>query len=177
VEADGAHAGIIATGVPRMQIARPRAAARAAGHARRRRAPREAARNFGERLTDIAKGARSRTDDLMHGAGRERVEHLRERSMRMFDEQPPVLGAVGTAIGAAFGAALRPTRREDALMGGMHDERVAGAKETAREQMQGVKASARRVAETAREEVGHAIDPPQGAGVAAGEGPRPGATH
>jgi hypothetical protein len=58
---------------------------------------------------------------------RMRVDRVRARSMRMIDEQPLVLGAIGVAIGAAIGAALPATRREDELLGDARDGLLEGA--------------------------------------------------
>jgi len=118
---------------------------------------RELAHGARERMSDVSEGVRSRAHHLAD-TSRMRYERARHRTMRVFDEQPLVLGALGVAIGAALGAALPSTRREDALMGEMRDDLLEDAGETAREQMQTVKASAQRVAETAREEIERVVE-------------------
>jgi ElaB/YqjD/DUF883 family membrane-anchored ribosome-binding protein len=108
-----------------------------------------------QRLSGMGQSARRHTGDLMHSR---QVERVRSRAMGLVDEQPMLLAAVGVAIGAALGAALPSTRREDRMLGSMRDELVEGAIDTAREQAETVKASAHRVAETAREEVTKVAD-------------------
>lgn len=117
-----------------------------------------------ESMSDAARRTRERMGALrghassIQGSTREQFERARDRTMRMIDEQPLVLGAIGIAIGAAIGAALPRTRREDRWMGEMRDGLVEGAADTARESMHDVAESARRVARTAHEEVDRAVD-------------------
>lgn len=118
---------------------------------------RDLAHDARERLSSVSEGVRSRAHHLADTSKR-RYDRARHRTMRVIDEQPLVLGALGVAIGAALGAALPTTRREDALMGEMRDDLLDGAGEVAREQMGTVKASAQRVAETAREEIERVVE-------------------
>ncbi|HYF59708.1 MAG TPA: DUF3618 domain-containing protein [Burkholderiaceae bacterium] len=119
---------------------------------------RDLARQASERLTGMSQGARQRAGSLQSGT-RDQYYRARERTMHLVDEQPLVIGALGIALGAAIGAAIPTTRRENELLGSVRDELVEGAMSTAREQMETVKASAQRVAETAREEVHKAVEP------------------
>jgi hypothetical protein len=129
-----------------------------------------------ERLSGMTRSARRGTGELMH---RPQVERMRNRAMGLIDEQPMLLAAVGVAIGAAIGAALPSTRREDQVLGGMRDELVEGAIDTAREQAETVKASAQRVAQTAREEVSRVAERVGGEAdrAAGGSQGAPGAPH
>ncbi len=117
------------------------------------------AHGAGSRLGDVGEGVRARAGAL-RGGTRMQLDRARERTMRMVDEQPLVLGAMGVAIGAALGAALPATRREDELLGATRDGLLEGAGDVAREGMRGVASSAQRVARTAREEVERAVDTP-----------------
>lgn len=109
------------------------------------------------RLSDVTHDARMRAESLQRQT-RSGMERTRERTMRMIDEQPLVLGAVGIAIGAALGAALPSSRREDALLGEMRDELMEGAKESAREGAETLASAAKRVAGTVREETERALE-------------------
>jgi hypothetical protein len=70
----------------------------------------------------------------------------------MLQEHPLVLGSIGLAIGAALGAGLPPTRREDELMGEKRDELLEQAKETGREQLDKAKRIAAATQEATQEE-------------------------
>jgi ElaB/YqjD/DUF883 family membrane-anchored ribosome-binding protein len=123
------------------------------------RRARDLAHDAGSRLGSVGEGVRTRAGALQ-GSTRTQVHRARERTMRMVDEQPLVLGAIGVAIGAALGAALPSTRREDRLLGSTRDGLLEGTGDAARDGMRGVASSAQRVARTAREEVERAIDTP-----------------
>ncbi len=125
------------------------------------RRARELAHDAGSRLGGVGGDVRMRAGALQ-GRTRMQVERARERTLRMADEQPLVLAAVGVAIGAAIGAALPSTRREDTLLGTTRDGLLEGAGDVARDGLRGVASSAQRVARTAREEVERAIDTPTG---------------
>ena len=85
----------------------------------------EAARDAGDRLWH--QGRR-----LQRGAGRYRDEFGRQAErygrrakhgfLDTLEEQPLVLGTIGIAVGAALGAALPPTEREDEFMGETRDQ-------------------------------------------------------
>lgn len=108
--------------------------------------------------------ARSMASDTGQRAGmlrartRARADRTYSSAMRMVDDQPLVLGAVGLAVGAALGAALPSTRREDQLMGEVRDNLLEGASDTARESMRSVPSVAQRVVRSAREEVEKVLD-------------------
>jgi ElaB/YqjD/DUF883 family membrane-anchored ribosome-binding protein len=103
------------------------------------------------RLHESAESAQARVSDM---GQRSRTEYYRakDRVGQLLDEQPLLVGAVGIAIGAALGAALPNTRRENELMGGTRDDLLGRVKETALEQAETVKQSAQRVAEVAKNE-------------------------
>lgn len=103
------------------------------------------------RLQESKSGAQTRMSELSHRS-REQYYRAKDRAGQYFDEQPLVAGALGIAIGAALGAAIPVTRRENELMGKTRDELLGRAKETAREQAEHVKQSAQRVADVAKQE-------------------------
>lgn len=119
------------------------------------------ARQMGDRargkLHETAEEARARMHELSQ---RSQVQYYRakDRLDRLLDEQPIVIGALGIAVGAALGATLPATRRENELMGRTRDDLLQRAKETAREQAENVKHSAQRVVQTAKQEVNRVKD-------------------
>ncbi|MCK0511398.1 DUF3618 domain-containing protein [Aromatoleum buckelii] len=92
------------------------------GHAR------ESGSHAGERMREQGRHAR---DSAKHYA-----ERASSGWSYMATEQPLVLGAIGVAIGAALGAGLPSTRREDELLGEYRDELVDRATETGKEQLE-----------------------------------------
>jgi ElaB/YqjD/DUF883 family membrane-anchored ribosome-binding protein len=103
----------------------------------------------GERVSHAAASAR---ESVSHAAAsaRERVgetaEHLRHQVRQqggktketfnyLRDEQPLVLGALGFALGAALGAGLPSTQREDELMGEARDQVIHRVQELGEEQL------------------------------------------
>lgn len=104
-----------------------------------------------QRLKETAGVAQARMNEM---GQRSQQQYTRARSEidRLIEEQPLILGVVGIALGAAIGASLKPTRREQELMGGMRDKLMERAKETARTQAETLKQSAQRIAEAAKQE-------------------------
>ena len=51
---------------------------------------------------------------------------------RFFDRDPLAVGAIAIALGAAIGTVLPASRREDRLLGDLHDDAVEGARSAAR---------------------------------------------
>ena len=103
----------------------------------------------GERVSHTAANTRERVSAAAASA-RERVgetaEHLRYQARQqggktketfnyLRDEQPLLLGALGFALGAALGAGLPPTQREDELMGEARDQVIHRAQELGEEQL------------------------------------------
>ena len=134
----------------------------------------ESASNVGHKISDTASAVTGRVQQAGQSAraklqesadsAQERMSKVKQRSQvqmerakdrfgQMMDEQPFVIGALGLAIGAALGAAIPRTQRENEMMGSARDDLLERAKETAREQADTLKQSAQRVAETAKHEV------------------------
>lgn len=138
----------------------------------------EAAGRAGERVSETVSAARERVGETA-AAARDRVRRAaraaRRRGQRtgrgasrqlnrasrdiqhFLREQPLVLGALGLAVGAALGAGLPATRREDALMGSARDDLVRQGRQTGREQIrkgQRMAAAARDAAMREAEEQG-----------------------
>lgn len=112
---------------------------------------RQASENARTKLQASTADAKARLNDMgnltktQYYRAKDRVDTVRE-------EQPWLIGALGLAIGAGVGALLSTTRRENELLGGMRDNLLGKAKETALNQVQTVKASAQRFAEITKEE-------------------------
>ena len=81
-------------------------------------------------------GARSAGNSAMAmgGSARDQATHLNESNAKHFQDQPLIGGALAFALGAAIGAALPHTRREDDAMGetadGVRNEMSAKASDT-----------------------------------------------
>lgn len=103
------------------------------------------------RMQSTAQTAQARMSEMSRRS-QEQYYRARQRAGELIDEQPLVLAALGVAVGAALGASLPRTERENELMGTVRDDLLDRAKETAREQAETLKQSAQRVAETAKEE-------------------------
>lgn len=92
----------------------------------------------GERVGGMAASARERvgdTADRLRHQARWQGGRTQETFNYLRDEQPLVLGALGFALGAALGAGLPPTQREDELMGETRDQVVQRAQELGEEQL------------------------------------------
>jgi hypothetical protein len=92
----------------------------------------------GERVGAMAASARERvgdTADRLRHQARQQGGKTQETFNYLRDEQPLVLGALGFALGAALGAGLPPTQREDELMGETRDQVVQRAQELGEEQL------------------------------------------
>ena len=103
----------------------------------------------------VSSGASYAGDRASQLAERSREQFYRARSgvTQMADEQPLVIAAFGVAIGAALGALLPSTRKEDELLGEKRDELLQTAKETVQPHVDTIKESATRVAEQAKQEL------------------------
>lgn len=117
----------------------------------------EAGRSARAKLHETSEQAQARMSEISRRSQMQ-MYRAKDRFSELFDEQPLIVGAVGLAIGAALGAAIPPTRRENEMMGSVRDDLVGRAKETAREQAETLKQSAQRVAETAKQEAERATD-------------------
>jgi hypothetical protein len=97
-------------------------------------------------------------EQLWHGArdASDRASYYGRRMRRGFfdtlHEQPLVLGALGLAAGAALGAALPATEREDEWLGDSRDRLKERAKEAGWEQVEKARAAAGAAYSAAREE-------------------------
>jgi hypothetical protein len=98
---------------------------------------------------------------------RDRYYRARHGFESTFNEFPLILGALGVAVGAALGASLPATRREDQLMGTMSDDFVDETKRTVKEQydknVDKVQSVANRAMEAAKDEAAKQDLMPQGA--------------
>ena len=123
---------------------------------------RAGARNVRDRARRLGARARHRVSDtgeqLWHGArdAGDRASYYGERVRRGFfdtlHEQPLVLGALGLAAGAAIGAALPTTDKEDEWLGDSRDRLKERAKEAGWEQVERARAAAGAAYGAAREE-------------------------
>jgi hypothetical protein len=108
--------------------------------------------------TSLSGAAHSAQEQVGKTAGymREQVRLQATRARETFDslrnESPWILGVLGFALGAALGAGLPPTRREDELMGEVRDEYVQKATEASTEQLEKVKHVAATASVAAMEE-------------------------
>jgi hypothetical protein len=92
----------------------------------------------GERVGGMAASAREgvgHTAERLRHQARQQGGRTKETFSYLRDEQPLVLGALGFALGAALGAGLPPTQREDELMGETRDQVVHRAQELGEEQL------------------------------------------
>ncbi len=110
--------------------------------------------SMSERSHHMTDDMRMRASEMRH---RSQEQYYRARSNfnHMLEEQPLVVGVLGLAVGALLGAMLPGTRREDELLGRTRDDLFEQGEKMAREQAGHLKASAQRVAETAKEEAQH----------------------
>jgi hypothetical protein len=123
------------------------------------RSARSRARSVRERARRLGSSARHRVSEtgeqLWHGAG-DRANYYGRRVRRGFfdtlHEQPLVLGALGLAAGAAIGAALPGTEREDEWLGDSRDRLKERAKEVSWEQVEKARATASTAYSATREE-------------------------
>ena len=127
----------------------------ARAHARGPASVRDRARRLGASARDRV----SETgEQLWHGArdAGDRASYYGRRVRRGFfdtlHEQPLVLGALGLAAGAAIGAALPATNKEDEWLGDSRDRLAERAKEAGWEQVEKARAAAGAAYSAAREE-------------------------
>lgn len=114
-----------------------------------------AGQNARSRLHETAHSSQARMSE-MGDMSKEQYYRAKDSVSQVLDEQPLIVGALGIAIGAALGATLPSTRRENELMGATRDNLLGKVKETAMEQAEAVRQtamqSAQRVAQVAKEE-------------------------
>lgn len=121
----------------------------------------DVAGNMKRKAGDIAQGARARMDEMKSGGTQASLDRMsnqarqtKDQFLHVMEEQPLILGALGIAIGAALGAGLPSTRREDELMGKTRDDIVDKATETGQEQLE----KAKSIATAAKESAMHEAD-------------------
>lgn len=111
--------------------------------------------NARSRLHETAQTSQARLSE-MGEMSKTQYYRAKDSVSHVIDEQPLIVGALGIAIGAALGASLPSTRRENELLGETRDNLLNKVKETALQQAEAVKQtamqSAQRVAEVAKEE-------------------------
>jgi len=134
-----------------------------------------------ERAQSVAHNASDKADGLLHRAGEfkqragETVEQARQRAIDAghrvresagqvagkandaFESQPLLIGALGLAVGAAIGASIPSTRRENALVGPVRDRLKDEAVDFGREQIAKAGDAAHEAIEGAREETRKAM--------------------
>lgn len=101
----------------------------------------EMAQSAQERIGDTAESVRDyarQQADSVRDYARQQTAHASSTFDSLRHEHPLILGALGFALGAALGAGLPPTQREDELMGETRDEYVQKAKEAGEEQLEKV---------------------------------------
>jgi hypothetical protein len=136
---------------------RSRGCTRQAGDGGRRRSGREDQEDLFSTAADAASGAyRSAAD-----AGRRGAEFSRRAAGQIGDlaqNYPLLLGAIGVALGAAAGLAMRPTESEDELVGRYSDALKERARSLAGEQYQEVLGAAEALADGLSTPGGDAAD-------------------
>jgi hypothetical protein len=126
-------------------------------------AVKDTAIGVGERVGDLATTAANAAgeeaahlrDQALH------VTHdLRDRAVKLAEEQPLIVAVAGIALGALIAAALPRTKVEDDLMGETSDTVKNAAGEVASEQIAKISSEADKVAEEIKETVTeHGITP------------------
>jgi ElaB/YqjD/DUF883 family membrane-anchored ribosome-binding protein len=112
----------------------------------------QAGQSARSRLQESADMAQARIS-TMGERSQVQIGRAKEQFGQMLNEQPFVLSAVGLAVGAALGAAIPTTRRENEMMGSVRDDLLERAKDVARDQAEVLKQSAQRIVDTAKTEV------------------------
>lgn len=125
------------------------------GARERANAARERVGEASARMGEMAQGARHQMGEAaarMRYQVRAQSAQARDTFTYLRDEQPLILGVLGFALGAACGAGLPPTRREDELMGEMRDEAMHRAREVGAEQLDKAKHVATAASKAATEQ-------------------------
>lgn len=122
----------------------------------------EMAHGARERAAESAQWARERAEYAAYearekmGEAREAARYQARRAKQgfvyMLQEHPLVLGGIGLAVGAALGAGLPPTRKEDEWMGRQRDELLEQAEAVGKEQLHKAEQVAAAAQEAARDE-------------------------
>lgn len=112
----------------------------------------EVRQRAGETLEQARQRAHDTGQKLREGAG-----HVAEKASDTFESQPLLIGALGLAVGAAIGASIPSTRREDELVGPLRDRLKHDAVDYGREQIARAGDAAHEAIEGAREEANQAM--------------------
>ena len=91
------------------------------------------------------------------GTAQIQTERVREGFNSLLTEQPLLLGALGIAVGAAIGAALPGTEKEDRLFGPARDKAVAEVKQRGTETYEQVREKANAVGEEAKQSISNTV--------------------
>ena len=96
-------------------------------------------------VIDRAQETAGQVLDQVQDTSSDVVDQVQERAARaqgflasQLEENPLLVGAVAAAIGGVLAATVRPTEREDQLLGGARDRLVGSARELTQETMQKV---------------------------------------
>lgn len=108
----------------------------------------EVGTRVGHRAQEWASSARERASSAGQAA-RAQASQMADRSLHTFQEHPIMIGSVALLVGAAIGASLPRTRREDQLLGQARDDIVRQARESG--VVEKVKHVGERAVEAARE--------------------------
>jgi ElaB/YqjD/DUF883 family membrane-anchored ribosome-binding protein len=111
----------------------------------------ETASSARHKVGETASKARYQTERLGDSVHYQ-TQRVRTGFRHILQEQPLVLGALGIAIGAALGAGLPSTRRENQWMGEKRDELLHRTKETGEEQLHKAQRVAEATQQAAKEE-------------------------
>lgn len=135
-----------------MASAKERLGSSVSGARERMHHTRERVHEARERLAERTRETAARVGEL-RDRSRDRYYRTRDRASHIVHEQPLVLAALGLALGAAFGARLPPSRREDELMGAMRDDLLGRAADTAREGVQTLRETTHQAIDKAEQKV------------------------
>lgn len=104
-----------------------------------------------ERAGRLASQAQRRAEDLT-GSMRRQADEVAWRSRQMFRDHPLMMGIMAVMVGAALGAALPRTRREEELVGGASRDLLKSAQQAGSDIARKAERVVGRAAEAAREE-------------------------
>ena len=111
---------------------------------------------FKQRAGETVEQARQRAIDAGHRV-RESAGQVAGKATDAFESQPLLIGALGIAVGAAIGASIPSTRRENELVGPLRDRLKNDAVDYGREQIQRAGDAAHEAIEGVREETSKAV--------------------
>ncbi|HEX6440057.1 MAG TPA: DUF3618 domain-containing protein [Candidatus Binatia bacterium] len=121
----------------------------------------------GQRVKSAAERARQKltgTKDTVSaglrrtsGTAQVQTQRVRESFNSLLTEQPLLLGALGIAVGAAIGAALPGTEKEDRLFGSASDKALAEVKQRGSETYEQVRDKVNAVGEEAKQSISNTV--------------------